>query len=144
MNWHICHKRKLLFCSYFHHISLCFYSNFERESSLDAEFNYASNEYTNNILLMDPPTPKTRNTWKKYDDDVIITFFSGVSCFWGSGVHQKYAEWILVGCKILIPHPMSSPDWNLSKNMGRYVKNTNKKVVFSFLPPKLINIILLF
>ena len=36
----------------------------------------------------------------------------------------------------LIPHPMSSPDQNFSKNTGRYVENTNKKVVFSFLPPK--------
>ena len=30
----------------------------------------------------------------------------------------------------LIPHPMSSPDQNLSKNTGRYVKNTNKKSSF--------------
>ena len=37
-----------------------------------------------------------------------------------------------------------SPDQNLSKHTGRYVENPNKKVVFSFLPPKLINIILLF
>ena len=46
----------------------------------------------------------------------------------------------------LISHPTSSPDRNLSKITWRYVKNMNKKVVFffSFLPPKLINIILLF
>ena len=37
---------------------------------------------------------------KKPDDDIIITFFSGISCFWGSGVHQKYAEWVLIGCGI--------------------------------------------
>ena len=43
----------------------------------------------------------------------------------------------------LIPHPMSSLNRNLRKNTGRYVKNMNKKVVFSFLPPKLINIILI-
>ena len=30
----------------------------------------------------------------------------------------------------LIPHPTSSTDRNLSENSGRYVKNTNKKVVF--------------
>ena len=30
----------------------------------------------------------------------------------------------------LIPHPKRSPDQNLSKNTGRYVENTNKKVVF--------------
>ena len=27
---------------------------------------------------------------------------------------------------------MSSPDRNLSKNMGRYVENTNQKVVFFY------------
>ena len=26
--------------------------------------------------------------------------FSGISCFWCSGVHQKYAVWVLVGCRI--------------------------------------------
>ena len=26
--------------------------------------------------------------------------FSGISCFWGRGVHKKYAEWVLVGCII--------------------------------------------
>ena len=30
----------------------------------------------------------------------------------------------------LIMHPMSSLDRNLSKNMGRYVENTNKKGSF--------------
>ena len=43
-----------------------------------------------------------------------------------------------------IPHLTSSSNRNLSKNTGRYVKNTSKKQFFSFLPPKLINIILLF
>ena len=57
--------KKLLFvCLYFRHISLCFYSNFDRESSLDAEFDSASNEYPHCILLMDPATPKKRNTLK--------------------------------------------------------------------------------
>ena len=26
--------------------------------------------------------------------------FSGISCFWGSKVHQKYAMWVLIGCII--------------------------------------------
>ena len=34
----------------------------------------------------------------------------------------------------LIPHPTSSPDLNLSKNTGRYVEHTNKKVVFFMIP----------
>ena len=52
----------------------------------------------------------------------------------------KRAHWM----RNLMLHPVSSLDQNLSKNIGRYVENTNKKVVFYFLPPKLINIILLF
>ena len=43
-------------------ISPCVYPNFDQESSLDAELNYASNEYPLGILLMGPSTPKTRNT----------------------------------------------------------------------------------
>ena len=66
---------KKLFFSYLRHISLCFYSNFDQESPLDAKLNSASNEYPLGILLMDPATPKTRNTWKKWNDDVIIPFF---------------------------------------------------------------------
>ena len=26
--------------------------------------------------------------------------FLGISCFLGSGVHQKYVKWVLVGCEI--------------------------------------------
>ena len=55
-------KKKLRFCSYFQHISLRVYSNFDRESSLDAELNSALNEYPLDILLTGPATPKTGNT----------------------------------------------------------------------------------
>ena len=44
--------------------------------------------------------PKNKKYLKKRDDDIIITFFPGISCFWGSGVRQKYTEWVLVGCGI--------------------------------------------
>ena len=40
---------------------------------------------------------------KKYLKNVMMTsssHFLGISCFWGSRVHQKYAEWVLVGCGI--------------------------------------------
>ena len=50
------------FYSYSWHISLWFYSNFDRESSLDVELNFTSNEYSLDILLMGPSTPKIRNT----------------------------------------------------------------------------------
>ena len=84
--------------------------------------------------------------------------FSGIYCFWGSGVRQQYVEWVLVGCSSsrffkyllflgqrgpsklclvgthwmwnLIPHPTSSPDRNLSKNMGRCKKYKQKSSFF--------------
>ena len=77
---------------------------------LDAEFNSASNEYTYYIVLTDPATPKTRNTWK----NVMMMLpqkqeipektwwwhhhhvFSDISCFWGSSVCQNYAVWVLI------------------------------------------------
>ena len=46
-----------------------------------------------------PHYPKKRNTWK----NVMMTsssHFSGIYFFWGSGVCQKYAVWVLVGCRI--------------------------------------------
>ena len=91
-----------------------------------AELNSTSNDYTLGILLTDPSTPKQEIPEKKCDDDVIITFFQvflvfgvagfvksmqcgysldhhifpGISCFWGSGVRQKHAVWVLIGCGI--------------------------------------------
>ena len=53
--------KNYFFCSYFGHISLCFTSNFDWESSLDAELNSTSNEYPLGIIFMGPATPKTRN-----------------------------------------------------------------------------------
>ena len=49
-----------------------------------------------------PHYPKNKKYLKKSDDDIIITFFSGISYFWGSGDHQKYVLWVLVGCIIKI------------------------------------------
>ena len=59
-------KKNYFFCLYFWHIPLCFYSNFDQESSLDVELNSASNEYPLGILLTDPATQKIRNTWKTW------------------------------------------------------------------------------
>ena len=136
-------KENYFFCSYFQHISLCFYSNFKRESSLNAEFNSAFNEYPHCILLMDPVTPKIRNTWKSWwwcHHHV----FSGISCFWGSEVHRKYAVWVLFGCRIKfrIQRLLLIEIW--VKKQRDMSKIRTQKVVFFFLPPKLINTILLF
>ena len=58
------------------------------ESLLDVELNYTSNEYPLYILLMDPAMPKIRNT-KKNMMMMSSSHFSGISCFWGSMVHQS-------------------------------------------------------
>ena len=59
-------KKTTFFCLYFGHISLWFYSNFDRKSSLDAKINSASNEWPLDLLLTNLDTPKTRNTWKMW------------------------------------------------------------------------------
>ena len=70
--------------------------------------------------------------------------FSGISCFWGSGVHQKYAVWVLVGCGIKFHIQRAIPIKIWVKTQGDMLKIRIQKVFFFFLPPKLINIILLF
>ena len=70
--------------------------------------------------------------------------FSVISCFWGSEVHQKYAVWVLVGCGIKFHIQQALPIEIWVKTRGDMSKIRAQKVVFFFLPPKLINIILLF
>ena len=121
-------KKKTTFLFVFLTYIPIFYSNFNRESSLDTEFNSASNEYPHCILFSDPATPKTRNTWK----NVMMTSsscFSGISCFWGSGVHQKYAVWVLVGCRIKFRIQRALPIEIWVKTQGDMSKIRTKKVV---------------
>ena len=87
--------------------------------------------------------PQNKKYLKEHYDDIIITFFR-YFLFLGLQYPSKLCQVDTCWMQNLIPHPTRSPDRNLSKNTGRYVENMNKKVVFSFLPPKLINIILLF
>ena len=129
-------KKKYFLCSDFRHISLCFYSNFDRESSLDVEFDFASNEYPHCILLTFPATPKTRNTWK----NVMMTsssLFLGISCFGGRWVCHKYSKWVLIGFKIKfhIQLALSIEMW--VKTQGDMSKIQTKKIVFFFSSSKI-------
>ena len=76
--------------------------------------------------------PKNKKYLKICDDDIIIMFFSGISCFWGSGVYQKYAVWVLVGCgiKFLIQWALPLKIW--VKAQGDMSKIWTKKVVFFY------------
>ena len=102
-----------------------FYSNFDRESLLDAELNFTSNEYPLGIFFTGPATPKTRNTWK----NVIIPFFQVFLIFGVARSAKSMSSGYSLDEKFNYAS-MSSLDQNLSKNIGRYVENTNKKVGF--------------
>ena len=64
--------------------------------------------------------------------------FSGISCFWGSGVCKKYAVCVLVGCQIKfrIQLALSLKIW--VKTQGDMLKIQTKRVVF-FLSSSKIN-----
>ena len=79
-----------------------------------------------------PHYPKNKKYLKKCDDDVIITFFQVFLVFGVAGsIKSMQCGYSLM--RNQIPHPTSSPDWNLSKNTMRYVENTNKKSSFIYL-----------
>ena len=89
-----------------------------------------------------PRYPKNKKYLKKRDDG--SSHFSGISCFWGSGVRQKYVVWVLVGCIIKFRIQQALPPELWVKTQRDMSKIRTKKVVFFILPPKLITIILLF
>ena len=91
--------KKLPFCLYFRHISLCFYSNFNQDSSLDVELNSTSNEYPLGIHFTSPTTPPKKIPQKMWWW-CHHHFFLGISYFWGRGAHKTYDVWVLVGCEI--------------------------------------------
>ena len=62
--------------------------------------------------------------------------FSGISCFWGSGVHQKYSKWVLVGCGIKfriqrVPthHTFDGPHYPKNK---KYLKKCDDDIIIMF------------
>ena len=75
------------------------------------------------------PLPQKQEIPEKCDDDHV---FSGISCFWGSGTHQKYAEWVLVGCRIEFCIQRALPIEIWVKTQGYMSKIQTKKVVFFF------------
>ena len=77
---------------------------------------------------------------KKYIKNVMMTssfHFFRYFLFLGQRGPSKVCRVGTRWMQNLILHPTSSPDRNLSKNTGIYVKNTNKKVVFFFSSSKI-------
>ena len=77
------------------------------------------------------PLPQKQEIPEKCDDD-IITFFSGISCFWGRGVHQKYVWWVLIGCGIKFRIQRALPLEIWVKTQGDMSKIRTKKVFFCY------------
>ena len=55
---------------------------------------------THNAYFWRTPLPQKQEIPKKMWWWCHHHIFSGISCFWGSGVRQNYAVWVLVGCII--------------------------------------------
>ena len=90
-----------------------------------------------------PRSPKN----KKYMKNVMMmssSHFSAISYFWGSWVYQKCVVWVLVGWGIKFHIQQALPIEIWVKTQWDMSKIRTQKVVVFFLPPKLINIILLF
>ena len=85
-----------------------------------------------------PRYPKSKKSMKN------VMMMSDISCFWGSGVCQKYAVRVLVRCGIKFRIQQALPIEIWVKTQGDMSKIKTQKVVFFFLPPKIIIIILLF
>ena len=115
---------KLIFSTYLPR----FYSNFKWEYLLDAKFNSSSKEYPCCTLLMNLSTRKVRNTWKTW----FQSFFSCISYFSCSTVHQKYATWVLLrwGIKCFIQRVYPLEIW--VKTVRDKLKIRVEKVVLLF------------
>ena len=99
---------------------------------MDVELNSTSKKLPTRHTFCGPRYPKNKKYLIKCDDDVIITFFSGISCFRGSGFHQKYAVWVRVGCGIKFCIQQALPIEIWVKTQWDISKIWTKKVVFFY------------
>ena len=79
------------------------------------------------------PLPQKKKYLKKHHHHI----FSGISCFWGIRVRQKYAVRVLVGCGIKFCIQLALPLIIWVKTQGDMSKIRTKKVVFLFSSSKI-------
>ena len=99
MNWHICHKRKLLFLFVFSTYLPLLLLKFWSGDLVGCIIKFHIQRVPARHTFDGPRYPKN----KKYLKNMMMmssSCFSGISCFWDRGVRQKYALWVLVGCRI--------------------------------------------
>ena len=137
-------KKKTTFCVRIFDISPCVFTqiSIERARWMQNLIPHPTSTHTAYFWWTPLPwkqeIPKKMWWWHHYH------IFLGIYCFWGSGVHQKYAMWVLIGCgiKFRIQRDLSIKIW--IKTHGDMSNIRTQKVGFFFFPPKLINIIVLF
>ena len=132
MNWHICHKRKLLFLFVFLTYLILFLLKFRLGELIRCGIWFLIQQVPTLHTFDRPRYPKNKKYLKKRDDDIIHHVFSGISYFWGSGVHQKYAVWVLVGCRIKFCIQWALPLEIWVKAQRDMSKIRTKKVVFFY------------
>ena len=128
MNWHICHKRKLLFFVHIFDISPCVFTQISSKRACWKCNLIPHPTITHNVYFWWTPLPQKQEIHEKTWWWCHHHSFSGISYFWGSRVRQKYAMWVLIGCGIgfLI-------QWALSqKHREICQKYEQKKVVFFY------------
>ena len=81
-----------------------------------------------------PHYPKNKKYLKNTQSS---SSFSGISYFWGSMVHQNYAEWVLIGCRILFCIQRALPIEIWVKTHGDMSKIRTKRMVFFFSSSKI-------
>ena len=107
MNWHICHKKTTFLFVFLTYLPV-FLLNIRLGELVGCRIWFQIQWVPTMHTFDRPHYPKNKKYLKKCDDDSVGT------------------RWM----RNQTPHPTSSPDRNLSKNTGRYVENTNQKVVF--------------
>ena len=144
MNWHICHKNKTTFFVRIFDISPCVFTQISSERAHWMRNLIPHPTSTHTAYFWRTPLPQKQEIPEKTWWCCHHHIFPGISYFWGSGVHQKYAVWVLVGCGIRFHIHQALPLRIWVKTEGDMSKIWPQKVVFFNLPPKLITIILLF
>ena len=115
-------------CSYFRHISLVFTQiSIKRARWMWNLILHPTSTHTA-YFWRTPLTQKLKiheKTWWWCHHHI----FSSISCFWSSGVYQKYEVWLLVECRIksCIQRSLSLEIW--VKTQGDMLKIQTKKVI---------------
>ena len=136
MNWHIYHKKNTFFVPIFD-ISPCVFTQISIGRARWMRNLILHPTSTHTAYFWRTPLPQKQEIPEKMWWWHHHHVFSGISCFWGSGVRQKYAVWVLVGCGIKFHIQRALPIEIWVKTHAYMLKIQTNRVYFFFLPPKL-------